>query len=724
MNTKYRYVWLDFETTWLDVTKDEAIQIGIVELQIGEKEKIGEKGGNFHIISEYKSLIKPVWKQEDFKTIVWFITWLKVEDLENAPSFDDIKPAIEQYFDENTILIGHNIQFDINFLQKYMPDVKYHSAIDTFALAQTFVHYAPSYSLEVLIEYVRSKDDDFAKIISKFSTGSGQDTFHDALYDTKNSLALFVYFHSYIEKLSKKYPALPYFLWFHQLRKEFFPKTLQVPHDIVFPALNKIAASNVTLGVQEDSIDIESLENLKKLYVWNIPLKKLITRLAPNKNIVLTFANKQKLDIVKNILNDLWIKNIWFAKEEQTINSAIFKSFLNKKTFTEKEVNFILKYLSHVEKWYGVLDLNNSADYQVYYFLKDTRAVVRYPIVLSTHHWFFSMVNDNKAYDDYAVCFFDSESRYKSFNFFISMPRDPYYTLNFIEMLIYAYETRNAIKEWKYDSTLVFLHDFYNFFQVFIGNLFIETKNLFVKVQDDKVACDPMINHSNFYKTNLLYQNFEKLKADFETHLLLEDAEWLHHHVDQIEKIFNSLVTIQKKMYDSDNFYFVYSESTSFTSRWEFTDKIDKRQTVFLSNTTEQFDHLDKESTFEPSIEYHKIPHSNKVVDFVIETLATAETPKTIFIVSTQKYQSQNMFESMITKWLKDKALLLVENITWWAGKNIFNAKQKWHKIIIWWYQFLLNALSSQIDIDICVYFNISWNNEQGIVDDIRRYGG
>ncbi len=31
LNNKYRYIGLDFETTGLDITKDEPIQIGIIE---------------------------------------------------------------------------------------------------------------------------------------------------------------------------------------------------------------------------------------------------------------------------------------------------------------------------------------------------------------------------------------------------------------------------------------------------------------------------------------------------------------------------------------------------------------------------------------------------------------------------------------------------------------------------------------------------------------------
>jgi hypothetical protein len=50
------------------------------------------------------------------------------------------------------------VQFDLDFLKKYFPDCLYAFGIDTFQLAQTFVHYAPSYALEVLIEHLKTKD--------------------------------------------------------------------------------------------------------------------------------------------------------------------------------------------------------------------------------------------------------------------------------------------------------------------------------------------------------------------------------------------------------------------------------------------------------------------------------------------------------------------------------------------------------------------------------------
>jgi DNA polymerase III alpha subunit (gram-positive type) len=55
------------------------------------------------------------------------------------------------------IIIGHNINFDLAFLKRMLPDVQYHAAFDTFQFAQALVPYPPSYALEILVQHLESK---------------------------------------------------------------------------------------------------------------------------------------------------------------------------------------------------------------------------------------------------------------------------------------------------------------------------------------------------------------------------------------------------------------------------------------------------------------------------------------------------------------------------------------------------------------------------------------
>lgn len=146
--SQYRYIALDFETTGLDLQNDEPIQIGIAELS-----------PDGQILGGYQSLLRPSKPQKQLKSIVGFITGLAVEQLESTPRPEEILAEIQPFFDEKTIIIGHNINFDLSFLRKFFPSLTWKSEIDTFKLSQDLMHYVPSYAQEVLIQHLQSKPE-------------------------------------------------------------------------------------------------------------------------------------------------------------------------------------------------------------------------------------------------------------------------------------------------------------------------------------------------------------------------------------------------------------------------------------------------------------------------------------------------------------------------------------------------------------------------------------
>jgi DNA polymerase III alpha subunit (gram-positive type) len=94
LNKNFRYVSMDFETTGLDVNKDEAIQIGLIELDVNGKP-----------IQEFKSFIKPQKDISELKDLVAYITGISLDDLKEAPSIFDLKEKIEEFFGDNVILV-------------------------------------------------------------------------------------------------------------------------------------------------------------------------------------------------------------------------------------------------------------------------------------------------------------------------------------------------------------------------------------------------------------------------------------------------------------------------------------------------------------------------------------------------------------------------------------------------------------------------------------------
>lgn len=94
------YVVFDIETTGLDSQFDEIIEIGAIKVKNGE------------IIDEFSSLIKP---QQEINEFITDLTGITNEMVLNAPSIEEVLPKFLNYVD-HYILIGHNVNFDINFV--------------------------------------------------------------------------------------------------------------------------------------------------------------------------------------------------------------------------------------------------------------------------------------------------------------------------------------------------------------------------------------------------------------------------------------------------------------------------------------------------------------------------------------------------------------------------------------------------------------------------------
>ncbi len=91
---------IDFETTGTSPPASRAIEIGIVRVE------------NFKIVDTFQSFFNP---GIDIPPFISRLTGIENEDLLNAPKFEDIVNEIKEFIDE-TVLVGHNLQFDFAFL--------------------------------------------------------------------------------------------------------------------------------------------------------------------------------------------------------------------------------------------------------------------------------------------------------------------------------------------------------------------------------------------------------------------------------------------------------------------------------------------------------------------------------------------------------------------------------------------------------------------------------
>ncbi|HTP03408.1 MAG TPA: helicase C-terminal domain-containing protein [Anaerolineales bacterium] len=127
------FVALDIETTGLDSGKDSIIEIAAVKFT-----------GN-RVEDEWSSLINPN------RHIPEFITGLTgIDDamVRQAPRIREVAHDFETFVGDCPV-IGHNVRFDLGFLQKYIP-FALNEVIDTYELAAVLIPNASRYNLGAL----------------------------------------------------------------------------------------------------------------------------------------------------------------------------------------------------------------------------------------------------------------------------------------------------------------------------------------------------------------------------------------------------------------------------------------------------------------------------------------------------------------------------------------------------------------------------------------------
>ena len=95
-----RYVVLDLETTGLDPQYDDIIEVAAIRIVDGAAE------------GSFSSLVNPGYPIDEFITD---LTGITDDMLSSAPSLDFVLPALLSFVGAD-IVVGHNVNFDINFI--------------------------------------------------------------------------------------------------------------------------------------------------------------------------------------------------------------------------------------------------------------------------------------------------------------------------------------------------------------------------------------------------------------------------------------------------------------------------------------------------------------------------------------------------------------------------------------------------------------------------------
>ncbi|MDP2642773.1 MAG: exonuclease domain-containing protein [Candidatus Peregrinibacteria bacterium] len=163
------FISLDLETTGIDPLKNKIIEFGAVKFDLnGQKETL-------------QILINPGIALPD---IIKYITHITDEELKDAPAFTEKAQEIKDFIGDAPI-VGHNIQFDISFLNANGLNLT-NPLYDTFPFSSIIYPDLPTYSLEVLSEILNLSHEEK----------------HRALEDSVAAMELFM-------KLSEKFQELP-----------------------------------------------------------------------------------------------------------------------------------------------------------------------------------------------------------------------------------------------------------------------------------------------------------------------------------------------------------------------------------------------------------------------------------------------------------------------------------------------------------------------------------
>src|SRR3989338_1936697 len=96
-----KLVFIDVETTGPRPTYDRIIEVGILRVENG------------NVVKEYKQLINPHIYLSPF---IQLLTGISQNDLEEAPSFSDVRDELIEILDDATF-VAHNVRFDYSFIR-------------------------------------------------------------------------------------------------------------------------------------------------------------------------------------------------------------------------------------------------------------------------------------------------------------------------------------------------------------------------------------------------------------------------------------------------------------------------------------------------------------------------------------------------------------------------------------------------------------------------------
>ncbi len=267
------FVAIDLETTGLDRWHDEIIEIGLIRVEDGQETET------------FQSFLQP---SIPLPVRIKRLTGIQDEDLKTAPNLIDIQEQILQFIGDLP-LVGHNVQFDRDFLASACKCQIPNALYDTLELSRYLLPAAANHRL-----------GDLCKLFAL-----EQEQQHRALADARNSAGLLL---KLLEQLKGFEPELvwqmgqllkqsgsPWYAFFHTLSNELIKK---------FPD-RKIAPKYA--GVKIDQIPVR--ERVQPQQRQAISLEECLQILGPGGSLAATLPRflhrPQQCDMVITVVQAL-----------------------------------------------------------------------------------------------------------------------------------------------------------------------------------------------------------------------------------------------------------------------------------------------------------------------------------------------------------------------------------------------------------------------------------
>jgi DNA polymerase-3 subunit epsilon len=136
------YIVIDTETTGLSHYSNEIIEIAAIRIVNGK------------IVDKFQTLVKP---HNVISPSITKITGITNDMVKNSPDILDVLPDFFKFIG-NTPLVGHNITFDLRFLNSYLEDNLTNSLADTMLIARKKLPNLDNHKLETIVRLLNITD--------------------------------------------------------------------------------------------------------------------------------------------------------------------------------------------------------------------------------------------------------------------------------------------------------------------------------------------------------------------------------------------------------------------------------------------------------------------------------------------------------------------------------------------------------------------------------------